>query len=1079
MIRYGTGLRIGSLRWPILLLALLLAAPGPARADDSELFITRANPNVLLMLDTTGSMDTVDSGVTGVGDLDGEGTANTRMDILWKVVYTLLNANVSIPSSTTTVTTTLRSSFSAGYQSSIRVSGTNWSQFPNSGTVQVGNGSNVDTVTYSSKYYNWWRGQYYLQFSPNAYFAHSHSAYELVSYSAGSGYSYPYPVNHTQAMSTDFQNNINSDDEAQLKVRMGLMTFTTNSTGSSVQINVRNQIGSTSPNAPPFQSPTRYSDIWNSVKSYAYASGGTPTAQALNRSLNFFTACYDPNVRCRKNFAILITDGEDTMGGIDGATGNGRSPNYYQYGTFYSDGYSGNTGQVARNNAVIQEAAALKAQGIELFTVGVGISGDTENFRVLREVLRRAAEQEGVTGTISEFDAIGANGDNTARAAGKAFFATDATELANSLTNIFRQITLGTYSFTSPTVLSVRTEDQNELYLASFSPAAPPATFWPGSLAAYTVNADDTLTYRWNAAAQLQTTDPANRNILTSSYDNSTGTWSRRNFTTSTISPAELGVADAAARDTVVNYVRGASHDNNVKLGDIFHSRPVLVSAPSPFHSDPGYSTGVPSGQGFAQLKEHRRHVVYAGANDGMLHAFAAGDWNSSTGRFSSNDTGDELFAYVPGALLESLPSLVPGEATSHGYFVDSSPRVADVWIDANGDGVKQTSEWHTVLVGGLRRGGQAYYALDITNPDSGVTSGYPKVLWEYSDASVIGETWSEPYIGKVRIQETSTSQPTDRYVAIVGGGESDSGTIGRSLIVFDVGSGSILKRFTGLDNEVVASPTAVLDSAGYIRFVYVTDLGGNLWKFDFRSVGSDYGGTPLSEWTSYKIFQPSPGGQPAYNRVEAALATADGSVRYLYFGTGDRENPISNPNAGKFYAIKDTDSFTGTILESTTGNLADLTASITSVSGGAMGTYGWKVRLGNIASTTNDSATHSGEKVLSDPIVFYDRVYFTTYTPNVSDPCSGGGIARLYGLNYLSAGAGMDPIADSPHNEAGAAVPSHVFADKGMPSSPALSVNPGGQSSVFVGFSDGTYVEIPVASPPKSKTIRSWKEIF
>ena len=534
-----------------------------------------------------------------------------------------------------------------------------------------------------------------------------------------------------------------------------------------------------------------------------------------------------------------------------------------------------------------------------------------------------------------------------------------------------------------------------------------------------------------------------------------------------------------ATRDSVIGYLRGASHEDNLKLGDIFHSKPILVGSPSVFHAEEGYSTAVPStAQSFLQAKTHRRRVVYSGANDGMLHAFLAGEWNPSTGTYSTNDTGEELFGYIPNTLLPLIESHVPGEATSHCYHVDSSPRVADVWIDSNSDGVKQSSEWRTILIAGLRKGGEGYFALDVTDPPTSPDyTNYPKVLWEFSDGSVLGETWSEPHIGKVKIQENATSPPKDRYVAIVGGGRSDAGTIGNSVLVFDVATGSILKRFAGLDGEVAASPTAVLDSMGYIRFVYVADLAGNLYKLDFRTTGNNYGSSPLSEWVAYKIFRPTPGGQPAYNRVEAVNATADGSLRYLYFGTGDRENPITNANAGKFYCIKDTDSFTGLIDESTAGNLADLTSSIILESGGAMGTYGWKIRLSAVPLRSEDPYTHVGEKVLSDPVVFFDKVYFTTYTPNSVDPCSGGGIGRVYGLRILTAGAGMKPLPAL--GEIGPWVPSHVYTTRGMPSSPSLSINPGGQSSLFVGFSDGTYQEILVDSPTRSKFIRSWKEEF
>ena len=90
-----------------LLMLFLIAIPPVVLADDTELFTSSANPNVLLMLDITGSMHDTASG-TSVGDLDGEdGTSNTKMDILWKVIYTLLNADLSTPNSTVSASGTL------------------------------------------------------------------------------------------------------------------------------------------------------------------------------------------------------------------------------------------------------------------------------------------------------------------------------------------------------------------------------------------------------------------------------------------------------------------------------------------------------------------------------------------------------------------------------------------------------------------------------------------------------------------------------------------------------------------------------------------------------------------------------------------------------------------------------------------------------------------------------------------------------------------------------------------------------------------------------------------------------------
>jgi type IV pilus assembly protein PilY1 len=731
---------------------------------------------------------------------------------------------------------------------------------------------------------------------------------------------------------------------------------------------------------------------------------------------------------------------------------------------------------VGRHNAVIQEAANLKtfSPTVKLFTVGVGISGTDPDLKVQREVLRRAAEQLNAQGNNTEFTEVGASGDNTSRGAGRAFFATDATELTVALRNVFHQISAGRYSFTAPTVPSVRMTDRNYLYKASFTPASPPATFWEGHLEALTINDDNTYTSHWNADNVLRSTDPGDRRIYTS--DN---TWTRRNFTTSYITPAMLGVDNTDARNNVVNYVRGVGHDNNAKLGDIFHSKPVVVGPPSRFFFDEGYSTAVGASQSFVDAKATRKRVIFVGTNDGMLHAFLSGTYNTSTGLYDSG-TGEELFGYISYNLLNGMEDFLPGDLTTHGYYVDSSPRVADVWIDGYGgtvpDGDKQSSEWRTVLISGLRKGGNGYFALDVTDPPTyGDYSNYPKVLWEFTDPTHVGQTWSEPFIGKVRVQETPTSDVRDRWVAIFGGG-TDGGTVGKSLVVLDIATGTALKTFTtaaGIDNVIPASPTAVLDGNGYIKFAYVNDIDGSLYKFDFRTTGIQNNG--FSAWIVNKIFQPS-AGQPVYHRVEAG--TLDESTRYLFFGTGNQESPVSDGGTGKFFAVKDTDSF-WPVSPLGEGNLANLTSNL-GTGTAAPTQYGWLVNLGSVPSTSVDSNTHNAEKVLSDPVVFYNTVYFTTFTPDASNPCSGGGIARVYGLKMLNATPGLAAIT-ALGETSGTKVPYHVYTGSqgGIPSSPSLSIYPTGQSSIFVGFSTGAIEEIKIESPLNMKTIKSWKEMF
>ena len=255
--------------WMALLLSFLMAIPPAALADDTELFTTSANPNVLLMLDITGSMDTKAAG-TSTENQDGEGNSNSRMDILWKVVYTLLNADLSIPTASVTATGTLAGARTTSgtwdtYGTCIYAGSTQYNKIrlanftsteygllPSSGTVILGSGSVQETLTYTSKQND--SGTYYLNFTGRT-FSNNWSVGNTITYSYSGSYSTNYPTNNTEATSSDFRNNLTVEDENILKARLGLMTFTTNSDASALRIYTRSQINPTDSNVPAVQRP--------------------------------------------------------------------------------------------------------------------------------------------------------------------------------------------------------------------------------------------------------------------------------------------------------------------------------------------------------------------------------------------------------------------------------------------------------------------------------------------------------------------------------------------------------------------------------------------------------------------------------------------------------------------------------------------------------------------------------------------------------------------------------------------------------------------------------------------------------
>ena len=110
------------------------------------------------------------------------------------------------------------------------------------------------------------------------------------------------------------------------------------------------------------------------------------------------------------------------------------------------------------------------------------------------------------------------------------------------------------------------------------------------------------------------------------------------------------------------------------KLGDLIHSAPQVVASPSDRY-DAKY--GDLSYQAYLVKYANRRQVIYAGANDGMLHAFNGGYYHPgddpTTGTTSlpivehgwftrtptdnsvGPDLGDELWGFIPYQLLPQL----------------------------------------------------------------------------------------------------------------------------------------------------------------------------------------------------------------------------------------------------------------------------------------------------------------------------------------------------------------------------------------------------------------------------------------
>lgn len=219
-----------------------------------------------------------------------------------------------------------------------------------------------------------------------------------------------------------------------------------------------------------------------------------------------------------------------------------------------------------------------------------------------------------------------------------------------------------------------------------------------------------------------------------------------------TTNPTIAGYMLPASRSR--RYVTSGSTTRTWRLGDIVYSTPTSVGKPAENYNllylDTTYAA-------YVKKYINRRQVIYCGANDGMIHAFNGGFYNSTRSGFDLQHSGEttfplgmELWAYVPYNLLPHLLWLTSSSYGSqlHVSYVDLKPRIFDARVFFQSDGITPDNSelhpngWGTIMVAGMRFGGgeigadvnktdgklfiagtdrsmsSAYVIMDITNPE-------------------------------------------------------------------------------------------------------------------------------------------------------------------------------------------------------------------------------------------------------------------------------------------------------------------------------------------------------------------------
>ena len=717
---------------------------------------------------------------------------------------------------------------------------------------------------------------------------------------------------------------------------------------------------------------------------------------------------------CPKNGIILLTDGAPTSNQTNGSSslnsllgtsscaindhdGNGTDDfsNYGRCGpeiaqfmasTDHADGTVGPVG-----NKIPDLSNDTGIQNVFTYTVGLSLN-NASDIAYMKDIASNGQGAFVNTSTRGEL--------------------TDA--FINAITGIVgkaRSFAAPTYSVDTSTLLS----HGDEVYIPMFDRKG---VVWPGNLKKFKLSTNGELLDKSNAIATdvdgnlLSTAqdlwsdatatgeltsggaankiNPATRNILTDNIVSPATTGALIDLDTAVGNGAfglSSSAADTSLKTDLVKFIKGSNPDDTPRnhMGDIIHSKPVKLN-----------------------IAGLNNDVIFVGTNEGYLHAIKDTD-------------GSEVFAYMPRELLLNIKDQFQENATpKHIYGVDGQ---LTLWLDESantnssqiGNNVLDIAgNERAYLFFGLRRGGTAYHALDVTDPAN------PVLKWKKAIGT--GHSWSQPVITKVK------DDANNYYDAVVvGGGYNEDVASGNELVggngvhivradngadIWQTPTSSALAPNGSVANAVPAKIRVIdLDRNGLADRLYFGDTGGNIWRVDlnagnYSATTSDYG--KISKSKLYKVASLGAAGTDSIDRKffeepdVAVFRQAGKFVATIAIGSGDRTRPLDGSVDDRFFLLYDKQVMNEPLattslvtMDASTGGLkassAVVTADLTSAT-----FRGW-----------HKSFSGTGEKVLATAVTFQNKVLFTTFatltsTPDACNP-SNTNESRLYIMDLLT----------------------------------------------------------------------------
>ena len=602
---------------------------------------------------------------------------------------------------------------------------------------------------------------------------------------------------------------------------------------------------------------------------------------------------------------------------------------------------------------------------------------------------------------------------------GEYYLADDVESLTLALIEIFNNANDQDLSFTSPAVAVNtfnRTQTLNDLYMATFK--ADNKVHWPGNLKKYrfvdgiitdangipainpdtgffdeaatsfwTVGGPDGSDVELGGAANVLP-NPFARNLYTNNGTDSNLTGGSNALTPSnsgSFNLSDFGLSGAAGEPTIDELIRWARGEDildedsdpttlvrNV-MGDPLHSQPSAIVY--------GGSAG------------NEDVVVFTATNDGYLHAI-------------DGDTGAELWSFIPKELLPDLmPLYFNAKSSFKQYGIDGD--VVPVVFDRDENGVIDGSDL-VYIIFGMRRGGNSYYALDVTDKNA------PKLLWKVSYPG-FGQSWSRPVVTRVDINNASLN--SDKAVVIIGGGydsvhdtpahPTTADNAGAGIFMLDLKTGDELWRAgrdVGADlrlsdmTRAFPNQIRVIDMSGdqLADRMYASDVSGQIWRFDIfngQSATNLVTGGVIGRFGAEGTGATSAADtRRLFNTPDVSVFTVD-ERRFvaISIGSGYRAHPLDNSATDRFYSLRDPDVFNQLSQAAYDSYNVAVDADMIEVSGQVnvvLGTSrGWKFTLPDT------------QKVLADSVTFDNSVFFVAFSPDV---VALGDCETTVGRNFL-----------------------------------------------------------------------------